>query len=152
MERQEAEKKAEEEALAREKAALEARALLEEEQKKKEAAQAGKTLAAGLEKTRVGFMARLNALFSGGKLVDDAVLADLEEVLFTADIGVHTATRLLESAREKVKRKELKDPERLKEVLRQEIAESSPSPTRSRARRAPSWWAPCDPSWSWWWA
>jgi fused signal recognition particle receptor len=67
-------------------------------------------------------MARLNALFTGGKLVDDAVLADLEEVLFTADIGVRTATRLLESAREHVRRKELADPERLKEALREEIA------------------------------
>ncbi len=68
-------------------------------------------------------MARLNALFSGGKLVDDAVLADLEEVLFTADIGVRTATRLLESARDRVRRKELSDPERLKAVLRGEIAQ-----------------------------
>jgi fused signal recognition particle receptor len=67
-------------------------------------------------------MARLNALFSGGKVVDDSVLADLEEVLFTADIGVKTATRLLESAREKVRRKELSDPERLKAALREEIA------------------------------
>jgi fused signal recognition particle receptor len=67
-------------------------------------------------------MARLNALFSGGALVDDAVLADLEEVLFTADIGVRTATRLIEAARERVRRKELSDPERLKAVLREEIA------------------------------
>ena len=67
-------------------------------------------------------MARLNALFTGGKLVDDGVLADLEEVLFTADIGVRTATRLLESARERVRKKELADPERLKAALREEIA------------------------------
>jgi len=102
--------------------AEEARGREEEEQRRRAQAEAGKTLAAGLEKTRVGFMARLNALFSGGKLVDDAVLADLEEVLFTADIGVKTATRLLESAREKVRRKELADPEKLKGALREEIA------------------------------
>jgi fused signal recognition particle receptor len=66
-------------------------------------------------------MARLNALFAGGKLVDDAVLADLEEVLFTADIGVRTATKLLEGARERVKRRELADAERLKGALREEI-------------------------------
>ncbi len=118
----------EEERLAREEAeraareAEEARRREEEERRRKVEAEAGKTLAAGLEKTRVGFMARLNALFAGGKMVDDAVLADLEEVLFTADIGVKTATKLLESAREKVKRKELADPERLKGALREEIA------------------------------
>ena len=39
-----------------------------------------------------------------------------------ADIGVKTATKLLESAREKVKRKELSDPDRLKAALREEIA------------------------------
>jgi fused signal recognition particle receptor len=102
--------------------AEEARLRGEEERRRRAEAEAGKTLAAGLEKTRGGFMARLNALFSGGQLVDDAVLADLEEVLFTADIGVKTATKLLESAREKVKRKELSDPARLKAVLREEIA------------------------------
>jgi fused signal recognition particle receptor len=101
--------------------AEEARLREEEERRRRAEAEAGKTLAAGLEKTRGGFMARLYALFSGGQLVDDAVLADLEEVLFTADIGVKTATKLLESAREKVKRKELSDPARLKAVLREEI-------------------------------
>jgi fused signal recognition particle receptor len=112
--------RAEAERAARE--AEEARRREEEERRRRAEAEAGKTLAAGLEKTRGGFMARLNALFSGGQLVDDAVLADLEEVLFTADIGVKTATKLLEGAREKVKRKELSDPARLKAVLRDEIA------------------------------
>jgi len=43
-------------------------------------------------------------------------------VLFTADIGVGTATRLLESAREKVRRRELSDAGRLRAVLREDIA------------------------------
>jgi fused signal recognition particle receptor len=114
LEREAAERAARE---AAEQAAREA-----EERRRRAEAEAGRTLAAGLEKTRSGFMARLNALFAGGKVVDDAVLADLEEVLFTADIGVRTATGLLESAREKVRRKELADPDRLKAALRQEIA------------------------------
>jgi fused signal recognition particle receptor len=119
--REEEERRAREAAELAAREAEEARRRAEEEQRRKAAAEAGKTLAAGLEKTRGGFMARLNALFAGGKLVDDAVLADLEEVLFTADIGVRTATKLLESARERVKRKELSDPERLKGALREEI-------------------------------
>jgi fused signal recognition particle receptor len=102
--------------------AEEARRREEEERRRRVEAEAGRTLAAGLERTRGGFMARLNQLFAGGKPVDDAVLADLEEVLFTADIGVRTATKLLESARERVKRKELSDADRLKGVLREEIA------------------------------
>jgi fused signal recognition particle receptor len=122
QERAEAEARARAEAEEKARAEAEARRAAEEEQRRKAEAEAGRTLAAGLEKTRHGFMARLNSLFSGGKLVDDAVLADLEEVLFTADIGVRTATRLLESARERVRKKELSDPERLKAVLREEIA------------------------------
>ncbi len=121
-EREEEEARARAEAEARARAEEEARRAAEEEQRRKAQAEGGRTLAAGLEKTRTGFMARLNALFTGGKLVDDVVLADLEEVLFTADIGVRTATRLLESARERVRRRELSDPERLKGALREEIA------------------------------
>jgi fused signal recognition particle receptor len=109
----------EEERQARE-AAEEARRA-EEERRARAQAEAGKTLAAGLAKTRGGFMARLNAVFTGPKTVDDGVLAQLEEVLFTADIGVKTATDLLESARERVKRRELSDPEKLRAALRQEI-------------------------------
>jgi fused signal recognition particle receptor len=121
-ERAEAEARAREEAERAAREAEEVRRREEEERRRRAEAEAGKTLAAGLERTRGGFMARLNALFAGGQLVDDAVLADLEEVLFTADIGVKTATRLLEGAREKVKRKELSNPDRLKGVLREEIA------------------------------
>jgi fused signal recognition particle receptor len=121
-EREEEERRAREAAELAAREAEEARRRIEEERRRRAEAEAGKTLAAGLEKTRGGFMARLNSLFVGGKMVDDAVLADLEEVLFTADIGVKTATKLLESARERAKRKELSDPERLKGVLREHIA------------------------------
>ncbi len=125
-ERRRQEREAEEararEAAAREAAEAEARRQAElEAQRKKAEAEAGKTLAAGLEKTRGGFMARLNALLGGGRQLDDSVLADLEEVLFTADIGVKTATRLLEAVREKVKQKALSDPAAVRAALKAEI-------------------------------
>ena len=122
LEREEAERLAREAEERRAREAEEARRREEEERRRRVEAEAGKTLAAGLEKTRGGFMARLNALFSGPRQVDDRVLADLEEVLFTADIGVRTATALMEHARERVKRRELSDPERLRGALREEIA------------------------------
>jgi fused signal recognition particle receptor len=122
LEREEAERRAREQAEQAARDAEEARRRQEEDRRRRIEAEAGKTLAAGLEKTRGGFMARLNSLFTGGKPVDDEVLANLEEVLFTADIGVRTATALLDSARERVKRRELDDPEKLKGALRAEIA------------------------------
>lgn len=122
QEREQAEARAREEA-ARAAAEAEARRQAElEAQRRKAEAEAGKTLAAGLEKTRGGFMARLNALLGGGRQLDDSVLADLEEVLFTADIGVKTATRLLEAVREKVRAKALGDPAAVRAALKEEIA------------------------------
>ena len=120
-EREEAERLAREAAARAAREAEEARRRAEEEDRKKVAAEAGKTLAAGLEKTRGGFVARLSALLGGGKPVDESILADLEEVLFTADIGVKTASRLLESVRERVRSKELHDADKVRAALRTEI-------------------------------
>lgn len=122
LEREESEQRArdEEARLARE--AAEARLREEEEKRRRAQAEAGRTLAAGLERTRGGFMARLQGIFGGGKQVDESTLAELEEILFTADIGVKTATALLAGARERMKRREFDDPSRLKAALREEIA------------------------------
>ncbi len=87
-------------------------------------AQAGQTLSAGLQKTKnEGFMSRLNGLFGGApRAIDEAVLAELEEVLFTADIGVKTAERLVTLARDKAKKNELASADKLKDVIRAEVA------------------------------
>ena len=122
LEREEADRAAREEAARVAREAEEARLREEEEKRRRAEAEAGRTLAAGLEKTRGGFMARLQGIFGGSRQVDDSTLAEMEEILFTADIGVKTATSLLEGARERVKRRELDDPAKLKAALRQEIS------------------------------
>jgi len=120
-EREAAERHASEEA-ARLAAEIEAARQAEQAvQRMKAQAEAGRTLSAGLEKTRGGFMARLNGLLGGGRTIDDTALADLEELLFTADIGVATATRLLEAVRAKVRAKVLSDPAQLRQALRAEM-------------------------------
>jgi len=83
--------------------------------------EAGRTLAEGLAKTRGGFMARLNAFIGASKELDEAALAELEEILFSADVGVQTATALLETVRDKLKRRELEDIAKVKAALRVEI-------------------------------
>jgi fused signal recognition particle receptor len=120
-EREAAEQHAREEAARAAREAEEARRRAEEEERKKVAAEAGKTLAAGLAKTRGGFVARLSALLGGGKPVDESILADLEEVLFTADIGVKTASRLLETVRDRIRSRELHDADKVRAALRAEI-------------------------------
>jgi fused signal recognition particle receptor len=93
----------------------------EEARKKLVEQETGRTLAEGLAKTRGGFMARLNALLGAEKQLDEAALGELEEILFSADVGVRTATSLLESVRERLKRKELAELPRVKAALREEI-------------------------------
>jgi fused signal recognition particle receptor len=104
----------------------------EEEQRRRVQAQAGQTLAKGLEKTRTqGFVSKLNALFGQPKHVDEAVLGQLEEILFSADIGVRTASELVEFARDKLKKNELGDVEKMKSAIRGQIERilDLPSPT-----------------------
>jgi fused signal recognition particle receptor len=94
-------------------------------------AEGGRTLAAGLERTRSqGFVARLNHILGAGRTVDAGVLAELEEALFTADIGVQTAAKLVDLAREQAKRSELGDAPRVKALIEKEVARllSLPSP------------------------
>ncbi|WP_426754206.1 signal recognition particle-docking protein FtsY [Myxococcus sp. Y35] len=122
-EQAEAQRLAEEERAREAAAAEEARRAEEAAARAKVEAEAGRTLAQGLDKTKnQGFMARLNGLFGQQRQVDESVLAELEEILFTADIGVRTANHLVEVAREKLKRNELKDPERIKSLIRDEVA------------------------------
>ena len=72
----------------------------------------------GLSKTRSSLTGRLDRLFLGKKEITEELLEDLEEILFTSDIGVVTTQELIDSVQEKVARKELKDPEKLKTALK----------------------------------
>jgi fused signal recognition particle receptor len=75
----------------------------------------------GLSKTRDSFTGRLDRLFLGKKEITEDLLDDLEEILFTSDIGVATTQELIHSVQEKVARKELRDTERLKMALRDQM-------------------------------
>ncbi|MBK8482170.1 MAG: signal recognition particle-docking protein FtsY [Proteobacteria bacterium] len=70
----------------------------------------------GLARTRGGFVARLGQLFRGGAVLDEALLAQVEEVLFTADIGVRTSQQLIDGLRRELDRAD-RTPERAWEEL-----------------------------------
>lgn len=74
-----------------------------------------------LSKTRQALGSNLDRLFLGHKTIDLDLLDQLEELLITADLGVETSTELIERTREKVRRRELTDPERLKAHLKEEM-------------------------------
>jgi fused signal recognition particle receptor len=74
-----------------------------------------------LAKTRHSLVSRVDELFLGKKEIDATLLDELEEILITADLGVNTTLDLLDEIRQKVSRKELKDPQALKFALKERI-------------------------------
>ncbi len=76
----------------------------------------------GLTKTRQGFVQKVDRVLFGRKEIDAETLEALEEVLVTADLGVHTSVRLIQGIQERVSRKELTSPEALREHLKEAIA------------------------------
>lgn len=73
----------------------------------------------GLAKTRGGFVARLSRLFAR-KQIDADVLDELEQVLFSADIGPKTADRLFQSIKSRLSKDQLTDPEAVWSEIRQQ--------------------------------
>jgi fused signal recognition particle receptor len=75
----------------------------------------------GLSKTRSGLAGRLDHLLFGKDEIDDALLEELEEILFTSDLGVATTQELIDRVQSAVARKELDNPEKLKSALKEHI-------------------------------
>jgi fused signal recognition particle receptor len=74
----------------------------------------------GLAKTKTSFLGRLNALF-GGRTIDPTLADELEELLVTSDVGVRTATRLLEEIRGQLGRRELESADAVKRALKAKV-------------------------------
>jgi len=77
----------------------------------------------GLAKTRGGFIARLGGLFRGKREIDASLLDQVEEVLFTADIGVRTSQELIDSLRKELDKKRLTDADAIWHKIRERSAE-----------------------------
>lgn len=75
----------------------------------------------GLAKTRSGLTGRLDQLILGKKVINEELLDELEEILYTSDLGVVAVQELIDLIRSGVARKELGDPQRLKEELKENI-------------------------------
>ena len=53
----------------------------------------------GLKSTRGNLISRLAGVFRRDREIDISILDEVEEVLITADVGVHTTQRILEALR-----------------------------------------------------
>lgn len=91
-------------------------AMLEEES----VSETGTKLSEGLAKTRTGFIGRLSALFKGEELNENLV-DEIEEVLFTADIGTSAANDILEAVQEHLNGDQKQDPATVWAFVRQYV-------------------------------
>jgi len=80
-----------------------------------------KRLKAGLSKTHTTVIRRLDEITFGKREISEDLLDSLEEILITSDLGVLTVQNLMEKIRWKVDRKELQQPEKICDSLKDEI-------------------------------
>jgi fused signal recognition particle receptor len=76
----------------------------------------------GLTKTRKSFSNNLKKVLGVGRKIDDTLLAEIEELLITADIGVETTEQIINSLRQRVKSENWENSEDLFVLLREEIS------------------------------
>lgn len=75
----------------------------------------------GLSKTRTSFSTGIANLFLGKKELDTTLLDSIENLLFTADVGVETTQQLIASLTGKLARKELSDAQAAFQTLKNEM-------------------------------
>jgi fused signal recognition particle receptor len=74
----------------------------------------------GLKSTRGNLVSRLAGVFRRGRELDTSILDEVEEVLITADVGVHTTERILEALRTQMNGGHLASADDAWEAIREE--------------------------------
>ncbi len=77
---------------------------------------------ASLAKTRQGLFGRINALFQASEITDDT-WDELEELLIQADLGINTATAVVERLRRRVQAQKLKRLDEVRAALKDELVQ-----------------------------
>ena len=75
----------------------------------------------GLEKTKSSVFSKLTKAVAGKSKVDDEVLDQLEELLVTSDVGVHTTLKIIERIENRVARDKYLGTSELNAILKEEI-------------------------------
>ncbi len=94
-------------------------------------------LVRGLEKTKRGFVQKVEELTRGSK-VDERLFAELEEILIQGDCGITTALHLVDQLRLRARQDKITEASRLKDILAAEIVElleKNAAPLKTPAKR-----------------
>lgn len=78
----------------------------------------------GLKKTRDAFSNAVNDIVASFTKIDEEFFEELEETLILADTGMPTASRICDKLRDKVKHQRVTEPEQIKKMLSEVIAET----------------------------
>ena len=86
-----------------------------------------------LKRSKEGWFSKVTTLFERTTIAD-TLWDDLEELLISADVGIATATKLIERIRSRAKSDKLSDSEQIYAALKQEMVDilQVPSPTNQR--------------------
>lgn len=77
----------------------------------------------GLKKTRDTVVGQIDSMLKTFTKIDEELFEELEELLVMGDVGVHTATKITDELRKKVKKQGIKDPNEINRLLEETIAE-----------------------------
>ncbi len=75
----------------------------------------------GLEKTKRGFFEKMTMVIAGKNAVDEEVLDDLENALISADVGVATTVKIIDSIEKRVAKDKYINTAELNGILKEEI-------------------------------
>lgn len=92
----------------------------------------------GLQKTRTSVFSKVDSLFKMGTKIDEELFEELLEILVAGDVGIHTAERICESLREKVKKNSAKDPDEVKGILKEILIDTLSMDARLNIESKPS--------------
>ncbi|WP_449036140.1 signal recognition particle-docking protein FtsY [Peptostreptococcus stomatis] len=79
-------------------------------------------LLAGLSKTKDNITGRIDSLLKSYTKIDEDLLEELEEILITADVGVTTTMEIIDSLRDMIKERGVKDPLEVRDLLKEIVA------------------------------
>jgi fused signal recognition particle receptor len=74
-----------------------------------------------LDKTRQGFLKKIDRLLSGRRTIDADLFDELEEVLISGDLGVQTTTRIMQELQQSVKEQRLRQPLEIRAHLKESL-------------------------------
>lgn len=71
----------------------------------------------GLSKTRTNIAERIDDILAVTRSVDEDMMEDLEDTLIAADLGMESTMEIIDQLRDRIKRKNIKEPEIVKKEL-----------------------------------